>query len=176
MALRSTTLSGAVASLVNTVTGTAGEVSATPTSGNVVVGLPASLILTGKTVTGLNTIAPGTSDGVTYVTETATYGGNSHASQASIGQTTAAVSTVATTIITVPGDGSLLAVCGSDGTNKFADTIMANLTTVNVIGTGTAAGAPAARTYSNTTAGVIKLAMATGTYNINVFGFTAGQR
>lgn len=131
------------------------------------------------TATGGNFNAPittsaGTADATTYTLGSYAFGGNSHASQL-IGQTTTGVST-ATTICTVAGDGALLIVSGSDGTNKFSDTIMANLATVNTIGSGTAAGAPAVRTYSSGGAGVVRLAMASGTYNVAVFGLVGGQR
>ena len=126
-------------------------------------------------VTSNLTVAAGSQDGVTYTMGTFAFGGNNHVSQI-IGQTSINVSTSAVTILTTTNDGSLIIVSGSDGTNKFADTIMANLTTVNVIGSGTAAGTPGTRTYSNTGAGVTKLAMSAGTYSVCSFGLVGGQR
>jgi hypothetical protein len=103
------------------------------------------------------------------------YGGNSHVSYLG-GQTTASIAQSAITIFTTVSDGTRLTVCGSDGTNRFSDTLIYGLSDTPFVDiTHTAAGSPAARTYSNTS-GQLKLLLASGTYNINAFGTISGQR
>lgn len=120
-------------------------------------------------------VGAGSQDGTTYLFTSMGYGGNSHVSYLG-GQTTTGVAAVATTIFSTPGDGASLTVCGSDGTNKFSDTIIYGLSDTPVVTlTHTAAGSPAARTYSNTS-GQLKLLLASGTYAINTFGTISGQR
>lgn len=126
--------------------------------------------------TAPGTTTAGTSDGVTYTLQSYAYGGNSHVSSLA-GQTTVGVGQAAKAIFTTPADGASLTVCGSDGTNKFSDMIIGGLTDAPMTAvTHTAAGSPAARTYSNAGAGAIQLVMASGTYNVNAFGLVAGQR
>lgn len=120
-------------------------------------------------------ISASTSDAATVTLETYTYGGNSHASKL-LGQTTTGVAAVATTIMTTTGDGTNVTVTGTDGTNRFSDIVLFGTADLPfVMATHTAAGAPAARTYTNV-AGALKLVLATGTYSINVIGIAAGQR
>ena len=120
-------------------------------------------------------VGAGSQDGVTYSFAAMAFGGNQHVSYLA-GQTTTGVAAVATTIFSTLGDGASLTVCGSDGTNRFSDTIIYGLSDTPVVTlTHTAAGAPAARTYSNTS-GQLKLLLASGTYAICAFGTVTGQR
>jgi hypothetical protein len=84
-------------------------------------------------------------------------------------QQTTSVSTGATTILASPTYATLALVHGSDGTNRFSDLVLMSVGTgtVNVISSLTAVGAPAARTYSQSSS-TFKLAMASGTYTVQV--------
>lgn len=84
------------------------------------------------------------------------------------GQTTQAVTTGATTILTIPNQANFVHVVGSDaGGDKFYDTVKCGQTTFVVTDSLTLAGTPTARTYS-IAAAQLKLSMASGTYNIQV--------
>lgn len=120
-------------------------------------------------------VGAGSQDGVTYSFAAMAFGGNQHISYFA-GQTTINVAQVATTIFSTVGDGARLTICGSDGTNKFSDTLIYGLSDTPFVDiTHTAAGSPSARTYTNTS-GQLKLAMATGTYSTVSFGSVTGQR
>lgn len=152
-----------------TSTGEGGRVKSTGFQGAIGATTPAA-----GTFTAMS-ISASTSDAATITLETYTYGGNSHASKL-LGQTTTGVAAVATTIMTTTADGTNVTVCGTDGTNRFSDIVLfGTADTPFVMATHTAAGAPAARTYTNVT-GALKLLLATGTYSINVIGIAAGQR
>lgn len=121
------------------------------------------------------TTATNAVDGATVIFKQYNFGGNSHASYQG-GQTTTGVAAVATSIFTTTGDGTILTVCGSDGTNRFSDLVSFGLAdTPAAISTHTSAGAPAARTYTRS-GSALQLAMASGTYAISAFGTITGQR
>jgi preprotein translocase subunit SecF len=88
-------------------------------------------------------------------------------------QGTTSVSTSATTILTAGQYGSFCLVFGSDGTNRFMDVVLFGLGTgtVNVISSLSVAGSPSARTYTQSSS-AYKLAMASGTYTVQVVAFT----
>lgn len=93
-------------------------------------------------------------------------------------QSTVSVTTSATTILTVNADSCLVFVTGdtSGGGNIFCDLLwFGNVGASTVISAFTSNGSPAARTYSNT-GGALKLTMASGTYNINVFSIELQRR
>lgn len=120
-------------------------------------------------------LSDGAADGVTYCFTADSYGANLHTSYP-CGQTTAAVTTSAVAIMTIPSDGGDIEVCGLSGVVKFCDKIQANLNHGGVVYTDTGTGSPAARTYAFPGAGVVNLTMASGTYSINAFGTVAGTR
>lgn len=82
--------------------------------------------------------------------------------------TTSAVTNTPSAIFTGPTYCNFCLVTGNDGAgNYFSDVVLMSTgsTTVNVISSLIAAGAPAARTYSATSAN-LRLAMASGTYTV----------
>lgn len=121
--------------------------------------------------------ASGALDAVTYTIFSALFGSTAAASPF-VGQTTLAVSTSATQILSVGEYGTLLIVVGDSGAAFFADVIIcgADVAAPGVLISHTQFGAPAGRTYSMAVAGVLKLAMASGTYDIRVFGVTVGRQ
>lgn len=103
------------------------------------------------------------------------YGGNNAYTQF-LGQTTTGVSTTPTSIIGVTD--ALIIVTGNDsGTGGFfRDVIVTSYNAaVTVLNSGTASGAPAARTYTSDATDV-KLQMASGTYAVNTFAIDLGRR
>lgn len=117
----------------------------------------------------------GSTDAITYTLGGYTYGGNSHFSPV-IAQTTVAVSTSPVAVAVTPADGANLTICGSDGTNKFCDTVRGYLTATPRWTQDNYAGSPADRTYTSDGAGGILAAVASGTYAVNAVGLVAGQR
>lgn len=132
---------------------------------------PLSMAVQGSSLS----ITAGNLDNITYAMGIYSFGGNGHVSYL-LGQTTPSITT-AKTIIIVTGDGSNISVVGSDGTNKFSDTVMVGLADTPAVSvTHTVAGSPAARTYTNSGSGALQLAMATGTYAVAALGYSTGQR
>jgi hypothetical protein len=140
--------------------GGTGVTTSTGTGNNVLSASPA--------LTGTPTITTGTTTATTYNTETIT-GGSILTMQ---GQSTS-VSTSATVILSPTGYGSFCLVFGSDGTNRFMDVVMFGLATgtVNVISSLAVGGSPSARTYTQASS-TYKLAMASGTYTVQVSAFS----
>jgi hypothetical protein len=112
----------------------------------------------------------GGTNATTYNTMIAAGGGSTATVQ---NQGTTSVSTAATVILSSGQYGSFCLVFGSDGTNRFMDVVLFGLGTgtVNVISSLSVAGTPSARTYSQA-ASTYRLAMASGTYTIQVSAFT----
>lgn len=80
-------------------------------------------------------------------------------------QAAASVSTI-TSITTVATQGGCMAlVNGNSGGNIFADLVFYSLSTAAALSSQTVSGAPAARTYT-ASAGILQLAMASGTYSV----------
>lgn len=114
----------------------------------------------------------GTADDVTYVPLLLTSGtGNSNVA---LEKQTTSVTTAAKTIFTsVFGDGQLIVVRGFTGTKLFTDLVLSVYSTTNptVIGTSVSGG-PDTRTYTQASAGVIKLQMGGGTYTVTAFSLS----
>jgi len=110
-------------------------------------------------------ILSGTTNATQYTTLANTGGSTMYVNQ----QQTTSVSTAATVILATPLYATLALVHGSDGTNRFSDLVLMSVGTgtVNVISSLSAAGTPAARTYSQASS-TFKLAMASGTYTVQV--------
>ena len=118
------------------------------------------------------TVDQGTTNATTYTT-VATRGGSLMTQEQ---QSTTSVSTSAVTILTPTNPyASLCLVFGSDGTNRFIDLVLFALGTgtVNVISSLSAAGTPAARTYSQSSS-TYRVAMASGTYTVQVTALGMG--
>ena len=109
--------------------------------------------------------ASGTANATQYTTVQTTGGSTMYVNQ----QQTTSVSTSATTILATPAYATLALVHGSDGTNRFSDLVLMSVGTgtVNVISSLNAGGSPAARTYTQASS-TFKLAMASGTYTVQV--------
>jgi hypothetical protein len=138
------------------------EAARLDTSGNLGVGT--------SSPTAKITAYSGGTNATTYNTMIAAGGGSTATIQ---NQGTTSVSTSATTILTSGQYGSFCLVFGSDGTNRFMDVVLFGLGTgtVNVISSLSVAGSPSARTYSQSSS-TYKLAMASGTYTVQVAAFT----
>lgn len=128
-------------------------------SGNVLVGATAQIQSEKLGVTA------GTANATQYQTISTKGGSTLFVNQ----QQTTSVSTSATVILNGPQYMNFCLVYGTDGTNRFADVVLMSVGTgtVNVISSLTAAGTPAARTYSQS-ASTFRLAMASGTYTVQV--------
>ena len=107
----------------------------------------------------------GTANATQYTTVQTTGGSTMYVNQ----QQTTSVSTSATTILATPNYATLALVHGSDGTNRFSDLVLMSVGTgtLNVISSLNAGGSPAARTYTQASS-TFKLAMASGTYTVQV--------
>jgi hypothetical protein len=83
------------------------------------------------------------------------------------------VSTSATVILSTGLYASLVVVFGSDGTNRFIDLVLFGLGNgaVGVVSSFSASGAPAARTYSQSSS-TYRLAMASGTYTVQAYAMS----
>lgn len=130
------------------------------TAGNIIFSTTGAQIGSAKV-----SILSGTTNATQYTTIAATGGSTMSILQ----QQTTSVSTIATIILATPQYATLALVHGSDGTNRFSDLVLMSVGTgtVNVISSLSAAGTPAARTYSQT-ASTFRLAMASGTYTVQV--------
>lgn len=174
-------LSGSAGSCSSTVVGIQGAaVSGVNGSGAAVLDHSPSILTPtaagGITVTGPVGIQIGASDAVTYCWKSISFGGSSHTTW-ECGQTTVAVSTTATTIVTVPTRGCDAIVFGVDASsNRFTDKVLMGTNSVSPAYASLNSGTPASRTYTSAAAGVVNLAMGSGTYNVTVAVTCAGPR
>ena len=120
------------------------------------------------TLSGTPVFSAGTTNATQYTAAQFTAGNTSNI----IGQKTTGVANVATTILATPGYMTFAMVTGTDGTNRFSDIVLMSVGTgtVNVISSLSAAGTPAARTYSQSSS-TLKLLLASGTYAVSVSAF-----
>jgi hypothetical protein len=132
-------------------------------SGNLLVGATSQI---GSEKLG---VTSGTTNATQYTT-IATKGGSSfYVNQ----QQTTSVSTSATVILASPSYLTFCLVHGSNGTDRFSDVVSMSVGTgtVNVINSLSAGGSPASRTYSQSSS-TFRLAMASGTYTVQVTALT----
>lgn len=121
----------------------------------------------------------GTSDATQYNPFQIRGGGGGNAGLVSFdNRTTTAVSTTATVIhFSSFGDGNFVVVQGKSGSAQFCDLLNYTYATTNpTVVSSHSTGGAVARTYTQTTAGEIKLAMASGTYDIHTFGLGVATR
>ena len=138
-----------------------GRFSSVTTSGIAVIGN------TTATNSAQSTVYMGTTNATTYNT-IASVGGSTLTIQQ---QSTTSVS-AATTILTANQYGSLMVVFGSDGTNRFMDLVIAGLASQpTVVSSAILSGTPAVRVYSQSSSNY-RVAMASGTYTIQVSALT----
>ncbi len=132
-------------------------------SGNLLVGATSQI---GSEKLG---VTSGTTNATQYTTIATKGGSTLNVNQ----QQTTSVSTSATVILASPTYLTFCLVHGSDGTNRFSDVVSMSVGTgtVNVINSLSAGGSPAARTYSQASS-TFKLAMASGTYTVQVTALT----
>jgi len=87
-----------------------------------------------------------------------------------VGQWNPAISTVAAILDVISTDAvGIVTVRGEQAGNKFADCVFFHANGAVALSSGTVGGTPAARTYS-VNSGVLRLAMASGTYTVAVGG------
>ena len=87
-----------------------------------------------------------------------------------VGQWNPAISTVAAILDVISSDAvGIVTVRGEQAGNKFADCVFFHANGATALNSGTVNGTPSARTYS-VNAGVLRLAMASGTYTVAVGG------
>lgn len=116
------------------------------------------------------TISAGVANATTYVPLTLT-GGRSIQFET---QRTTGVTTSAVQIWNMQSHVGLVIIAGNDGTNFFQDMVFTERTlgvTPMVVASMSTTGTPTARTYSNTAGFDLKLAMASGTYTVQVMAF-----
>ena len=114
-------------------------------------------------------VLSGSTNATTYTTVAATGGSTMYQQQ----QSTSGVSTAAVMILNPGLYASMILVFGSDGTNRFQDTIVCGLGTgtIGVISSFTISGAPSSRAYSQSFS-TYRVAMGSGTYTIQTGAFS----
>lgn len=126
-------------------------------------------------VRAIDHVDTGSADDVNYVPLRFWGGQNSGGTQGGV-----ALESASASVTTSPkqiwssnlGDGNFIIVHGKSGSAQFCDVIVTTYsTTAPTVIVSHGSGGPAARTYAQTSAGIVTLQMGSGTYGIHVAGF-----